>query len=124
MSVKQTTFKRFLTGSFFLIAFAFFYSGVTFIPTTHTHADSAIVHSHPFKKDNKGNAGHTHTTTEFILLAGATHFVSTGHTPCATIITAEQTVISSLFVKTNSPIQANAIRSSFFLRPPPASFSL
>lgn len=115
--------KQFLSGSFFLIVFAFYYSGITFIPLAHTHGDSNLVHSHPYKKDSQGNAGHTHTTAEFVLIAGLSHFISPDLAPSASITVAELVLSSLISAKVQSKIQVDAFKEQFYLRPPPTSLS-
>lgn len=115
--------KRFLSGGLLLLLFAFFYSGVAFFPNAHTHAGSSLVHSHPYKKDNKGRASHTHTSNEYIVIAGVTHFVSTGIVLSASAVKAECVLNRFIYGKTQSRTLNSTIKNCFFLRPPPFFFS-
>ncbi len=58
-----------------LIFFLFFFAGNTFFEHVHYVDGGKIVHSHPYKKDSKGNPVHSHTSSEYLVIEFINTFV-------------------------------------------------
>lgn len=58
-----------------LVFFLFFFGGNTFFGHVHYVNGGKIVHSHPYKKDSKGNPVHSHTSSEYLVIEYINTFV-------------------------------------------------
>jgi hypothetical protein len=60
---------------FFLVLFIGFFGSITIFSHTHVVNGVTIVHSHPFKSDNKGNPLHSHSDKGYITIQLLSSFI-------------------------------------------------
>lgn len=102
-----------------LVVFLAFYASITLFPHVHHIGNEYIVHSHPFKKDSKGNpVGHSHTKGQLRVIHLLSSFIST----CITIAIAHKVIRTLIAVfeisQYKSFLQAKEF-NIYLLRAPP-----
>lgn len=119
MKYDRHTGIKFAAGIVFLLLFACYYSGISFIPLAHTHENSTYVHSHPYKKNCEGEANHTHSQAEYELIALISYFIGSGtlFSVAAVLFFLLLSGVILLFEESNIPL-GKTVRSKALRAPP------
>ncbi len=70
--MRLTNYIRRIYVSFLMVLFLGYYVSITLFYHTHIVQGDTIVHSHPYKTDNKGLPSHSHSEKGYIII----HFLS------------------------------------------------
>lgn len=119
--INMRNCNRHIRLRFFLLAlFISYYGDITFFTHYHVVNGVTIVHSHYFHSDpNEGHreAGHTHTSAEFTVIAHHSDFVTL--TPDNPLTEVVMPCITEIFRFGDIEFTENTIPSTFHLRGPP-----
>jgi hypothetical protein len=113
-----------ISGIALLMLFSFYYSGITLFSYAHTHDQSTVVHSHPYKKGANGESNHTHTQAETILIAGLLHLLAPATIAVATSISLFIIFFREIITDLINSKLLGAFKELFNLRSPPFSPAL